>query len=301
MKILPLVPLPPSLCLRAPAKINWFLGVLDKRPDGYHNILSIMQCISLFDEIVLEHADALEIICDTGIPPEENLAYKAALLLQKHASYNAGVRVTLRKTIPASAGLGGGSSDAAAVLEGLNRLWALGLPYEELASIAIQIGSDVPFFLCGPSAIVQGKGELIETAEITESYILLLVKPEISISSRWAYASLDKLRTHTGDKGKLTKNPANIKLFCQALNSRNIASLGTMLHNDLEGVVAEQAPVIREIKNALLKEGAIISAMSGSGPTMFGVFQDKDCAEKAAETIKSSIVDGWYRVVETIV
>ena len=133
--------------LKTPAKINWFLSVLGKREDGYHEILSLMQSISLYDHLTFEHSDRVEVITDADIPLEENLVYKAAVLLKEKLSVNKGAVITLRKEIPVSAGLGGGSSDAACALSGLNRLWELGLKDEELIKFGGMLGSDIPFFL----------------------------------------------------------------------------------------------------------------------------------------------------------
>lgn len=280
-----------ALSLKTPAKINWFLTVLRKRDDGYHEIASLIQCISLYDNLIFEHADTIEVISDLDIPTADNLVYKAASLLRHYTSYKGGARITLKKNIPVSAGLGGGSSNAAYTLLGLNILWGVGLSNDELRSIAIEIGSDVPFFLNGPSAFVRGRGEKITPLKIDRSVTLLLIKPAISVSSAWAYTSL----------GGLTKKPVDIKLFCQALREQDFAFLSTMLNNDLERVVIERYPVVGEIKERMLKEGALISAMSGSGPTVFGVFDSKDMAEKAANAIKPSAYGGWYKVVETLI
>ncbi|MEW6213834.1 MAG: 4-(cytidine 5'-diphospho)-2-C-methyl-D-erythritol kinase [Nitrospirota bacterium] len=298
---------------RAPAKINWFLTVLSKREDGYHDIMSLMQCISLYDDLVFEHSDIIEVISDLDIPLEDNLVYKAASLLKQYTSYRQGARIILKKNIPVSAGLGGGSSDAAYALSGLNILWGLGLSNGELSSIGIEIGSDVPFFLNGPSALVEGRGEKILPLKINTS-ILLLVKPLISVSTAWAYASFDKLNTGRlrmhGERSTersrrrpvepLTKKPVDIKLFCRALKKQDFASLNTMLNNDFERVIVERYPVVGIIKDRMLEKGAVISAMSGSGPTVFGVFDNRDTAEKAAKSMKPSAYGGWCRIVETL-
>lgn len=279
------------LFLKAPAKINWFLQVLGKREDNYHDIRSVMQCISLYDALIFERADSVDVACDLDVPLHENIVYRAASLLKKRVSYRKGARVSLKKNIPVGAGLGGGSSDAAYALLGLNMLWEIGLSSEELGSISAEIGSDVPFFLRGPFALVEGKGERVEPLEIISSAVLLLVKPRISISTSWAYSALDLL-----DKQELTKKPVDIKLFCQALNKRDFASLGNMFCNDFEDVVMRKYPAIRELKHRLCELGAATSAMSGSGSTVFGVFRSKNEAEKAALRMKPN----FCRVVETI-
>ena len=285
-----------SLSVKSPAKINWLLKVIGKRNDGYHNIISMMQCISLYDNLVFEHADTIEVVSDLDTPLDNNLVYKAASLLKQYTSYRKGVKIILQKGIPVSAGLGGGSSDAAYTLSGLNMLWGTELNDEELSSIGTEIGSDVPFFFNGPFAIVEGRGEKVSPVKLNSSTVLLLVKPHVSVSTAWAYASFDKL-----NDSRLTKKSIDIKLFCQTFKKKDFDSLSTMLSNDLEDVIIDRYPVVGEIKNRLLERGAAISAMSGSGPTVFGVFDNKDMAEKAIETMWPSAYGGWYKVVDTLI
>ena len=287
----------PALLLRAPAKINWFLLVLSKREDGFHNIMSLMQCIRLYDDLIFEHADTIELESDLTIPVKDNLVHKAASLLKHYTSYRKGIKITLKKSIPIGAGLGGGSSDAAYTLSGLNLLWGLGLNNRDLSSIGAEIGSDVPFFLNSPVAIVEGRGERVSPLKIDSSIDILLVNPFISISSAWAYASFDKLRMHGELAEPLTKKTVDIKLFCRAIEKKDFASLVTMLKNDLERSVKEKYPVVDKIKKSMLENGAVISAMSGSGPTVFGIFESKDTAKKAARVMKPH----WCRLVETII
>jgi len=287
----------PALLLRAPAKINWFLLVLSKREDGFHNIMSLMQCIRLYDDLIFEHADTIELESDLTIPVKDNLVHKAASLLKYYTSYRKGIKITLKKSIPIGAGLGGGSSDAAYTLSGLNLLWGLGLNNRDLSSIGAEIGSDVPFFLNSPVAIVEGRGERVSPLKIDSSIDILLVNPFISISSAWAYASFDKLRMHGELAEPLTKKTVDIKLFCRAIEKKDFASLVTMLKNDLERSVKEKYPVVDKIKKSMLQNGAVISAMSGSGPTVFGIFESKDTAKKAARVMKPH----WCRLVETII
>jgi 4-diphosphocytidyl-2-C-methyl-D-erythritol kinase len=278
--------------LRTPAKINWFLKIVGKRDDGYHDIMSFMQCVNLYDELIFNHADTMDIEIDLDIPLHENTVYKAAYLIKKSTSSRKGAKIIVKKQIPVSAGLGGGSSDAACTLSGLNMLWGLHLSEKELSSVAAEIGSDIPFFFDGPSALVEGKGEKVSSLKMKVPLLLLLVKPPFAVSSAWAYASFDEINIT-----ELTKKPIDIKLFCQALNSRNFAILNNMLDNDLEEAVIGRYPVVRELKHGLMEMGAVTAAMSGSGPTVFGVFDRKDLAEKAAKVMKSN----WYCLVETLV
>lgn len=276
----------PLLNLRAPAKINWFLSVLARRNDGYHDIHSLMQRVSLYDDLLFFNGDTIEVICDADIPVADNLVYKAAFLLQKYTSCLRGIKIILHKNIPTSAGLGGGSSDAACTLLALNTLWGLGLTRRELTAIGLEIGSDVPFFLNGPSALIEGRGEKITHININIQMVLLLVKSPVSVSTAWAYKNLKKL----------TKKTIDIKLFCQALNERDFASLRVMLKNDLEKAVVKRYPVVGKIKDSLLEHGALISAMSGSGPTVFGVFESTEKASSAANKLGQN----WCRVVTTV-
>jgi 4-diphosphocytidyl-2-C-methyl-D-erythritol kinase len=276
--------------LKTPAKINWFLSVLGKREDGYHEILSLMQSISLYDHLTFEHSDRIEVKTDADIPLEENLVYKAAVLLKEKLSINKGAVITLRKEIPVSAGLGGGSSDAACALLGLDRLWELGLKDEELIKFGGMLGSDVPFFFKGPIAVVRGRGEIVAGLEAVSKYIIVIVKPALGVSSKWAYSEMSKLLP------ELTKRDNNIKLFCHALERQDFKSIALMMKNDLELPVLREFQVIGEIKDRLLAMGAEASLMSGSGPTVFGVFNSREKAEDAAEAMRPF----WSRVVETI-
>lgn len=282
----------PSLTVKAPAKINWFLRILGKREDGYHDIVSLMQCVSLCDEITLSHADSIIVESDMNIPPSENLVYKAASLLKESVSYPRGARIVLKKRIPISAGLGGGSSDAAHTLIGLNSLWRLELRHEELRSLGSRIGSDVPFFFHSPAALVEGRGERLTSVEFDAHYTLLLVKAGVDISTRWAYAAHDALFER-----RLTNRPVDIKLFCHALERRDFLFLARMLFNDFEDLVLKEYPVVRDMKRELLRRGAEVSLMSGSGPTVFGLFRRRETAERARASLKPA----WSSIVETLI
>jgi len=277
--------------LKTPAKINWFLSVLGKREDGCHEISSLMQSISLYDELTFEPSGGIEIITDADIPLEENLVYRAAVLLKEKLSVKKGAVITLKKEIPVSAGLGGGSSDAACCLSGLNRLWELGLKNEELIELGSMMGSDIPFFFKTPLAVVSGRGEMVTKLEAASRHILVIVKPDLGISTKWAYSEMSKMLP------RLTKRDNNIKLFCQALERRDFKSLALMMKNDLELPVMRKFQVIGEIKGRLLARGAEASLMSGSGPTVFGVFRSREEAEDAAKAMKPY----WSRVVETLI
>lgn len=281
-----------TLSVRAPAKINWFLNILQKRDDGYHDIISLMQCISLSDELIFDLAETIIVESDSNIPLSENLVYKAASYLKKSVSYPYGARITLKKQVPVGAGLGGGSSDAAYTLMGLNTLWGLGLQREELCKLGAGIGSDIPFFFYSPAALVQGRGERVNPVTLGHPLHLLLVKPRLNISTAWAYHAFDQLT-----KGTLTNKPIDIKLFCQALQNQDYLFLSGMFFNDFEEVIMREYPSVREIKNLLIELGAELSLMSGSGPTVFGVFKSGEIAEKAFQ----SVGPYWCTVVKTLV
>jgi 4-diphosphocytidyl-2-C-methyl-D-erythritol kinase len=276
-----------KISLKAPAKINWFLSVLNKRDDGYHNILSPMQCVDLFDILSFEEAEEIRLLSDMNIPAEGNLVFKAAALLKKVSSYKFGARIELQKNIPVAAGLGGGSSDAAYTLIGLNRLWGLNFDSKALMNLAAEIGSDVPFFLAGNFSLVEGRGEKVKELNSEGSMIILLVKPDISVSTAWAYNSFEP---------GLTKKTVDIKLFCQALDRKNYAFLRNAVCNDLEDVVIRKFPVIGELKEKLKQNGASLSLMSGSGSVVFGVFNSIEEAARASAKLQGS----WCRIVRTL-
>lgn len=280
----------PMLTLKAPAKINWFLLVLGKRQDGYHDLKSLMQCINLYDTLSLEESDDIDVLTEADIRLEENLVYRAALLLKRSSGSKKGARITLKKEIPTAAGLGGGSSDAAAALKGLNTLWGLDVPASELASLGASLGSDIPFFLNGTAALVEGRGERVTPVELSTPHALLIIKPPLGVSAGWAYSNLE-------GPGK----PSNdilimIKPFVEALENGDYAALNKMASNDLEAPVFKSHPEIRELKDRMLEGGAALSAMSGSGPTVFGLFRDREQAVRARALFSHC----WSAVVETL-
>ena len=277
---------------KAYAKINWSLYVLNKRQDSYHNIVSLIHAINLYDVLIFE--DSLDIKIETNFPikKEKNLVYKAVKAIHDYAGIDYGIKITLNKNIPVGSGLGGGSSDAATTLKVLNKLWKLGLSNEELKEIAIKLGSDIPFFLYPPICIVEGKGDIIKPLKIDKSYNLLLVKPDFHISTKWAYSALD------AKKRKLTENYAlinnNIWQLYNNICCFDITKL--KLWNDLEEVVSEKYPEIKTIKEKLLETGAKASLMSGSGSVVFGIFEKQEDAERAIKNFKGY----WCKSVQTL-
>ena len=283
--------------LLAPAKINWFLKVGRKRPDGYHEILSLMQFITLYDELSFTLSEDITVNIENpemlNIPMEDNLVFKTALRLKEITGSKKGVFIKIKKEIPSGAGLGGGSSDAAVTLKGLNDLWSLGLKQKELMDIASEIGSDVPFFLNGPAAIVRGRGDIIEKIELKDSRILLLVKPDIRISSKWAYSEFDRIKG--GEGNSPFNSPSYLKRGKGGVSGEGNCWDDHII-NDLEEPVFIRYPELKEIKERLLKSGALYAAMTGSGSTLFGVFNTEEEAHKALLNFENL----WTKVVKTI-
>lgn len=286
------------ITLSAPAKINWFLNVLHRRSDGFHDIVSLMQCVSLYDSLIMDHADDVEVITEADIRMEDNLVYKAAMLMKEETGTKTGARIILKKEIPMAAGLGGGSSDAAFTIIGLSRLWNLNLNLRELAGLGERLGSDVPFFFHGPASVIEGRGDIVAPVDIKRSYATLLVKPPVDVSTAWGYAEMDRLSSLNAERHgeELTKKGNNIKLFCHALESGDFSLLKSIQGNEFEPLLVRRYPVIGDIKHNLREKGALFSAMSGSGPTVFGVFESEQDAADAMDAVSPN----WCRAVKTI-
>lgn len=268
-------PAPGSVTFKTPAKLNLRLKILGLRGDGYHEIITWMQQISLYDEMRVEpRGRGIRVYSDCGDAPagRDNLAHRAARALRE-ASGRAelGARIYLKKNIPVGAGLGGGSGNAAGALWALNRAWGLNMRKAELSGIAARVGSDAPFFLDGPAAVCRGRGERVERKEALRSGWFLLVKPPVKMSTREVYAwSREKLRREKRNLGE--KNA--------------LAHLGRYEYgNDLQEVVFPRFPLLERLCGELLRLGARRSMMSGSGSTVFGVFRRKGEAERAAAAI----------------
>jgi 4-diphosphocytidyl-2-C-methyl-D-erythritol kinase len=263
----------PSIELPCPAKVNLRLEVLRRRADGYHEIRTIVQRISLFDtlRISLRDREGISIISDSPRLPvgEGNLAYRAASNLLEETKADVGVEITIRKEIPISSGLGGGSSNAASTLMGLNRILRLNLSKERLMEIGARIGADIPFFIFEKTAVATGIGEKLQQMRIHPSIWFVLVNPGWEVSTKWAYEGLNF---------ELTKRPFHIKL---PPFFGDIGQVVRALHNDLESVTIAAYPEIQGIKEELISRGAQGSLMTGSGPTVFGIFSRKSRAQSA--------------------
>ena len=268
----------------APAKVNLGLAVHRRRPDGYHDIATLFLKISLVDAVCLTaqprdivvHCEHPEVPRDAG-----NLMHRAAVALQPLAP-GQGVRLALQKTIPVAAGLGGGSSDAAATLLGLNMFWRLGLSATELAAYAARLGADVPFFLLpSVAAMGYGRGDDLEPVACPRTFYLVLVKPPIAVSTAWVYQQL---------RLELTAPRKDTTILKQCLESGDIEGLGAVCFNDLEAVVLRHVPVVQDVKRALTRPGVYGVCMSGSGPTVYALCPSWDVAHEVAAAVRQR---GW--------
>lgn len=265
--------------LKSRAKINLALDVLRKREDGYHEVKMLMQQINLYDNIHLSERDDGQIKIDTNckyIPTNaNNIAYRAADQLREKVGISKGVNIYIDKKIPVSAGLAGGSSNAATVLIGLNKLWNLRLSQEELMHIGQDIGSDVPFCILGGTALAEGRGEKLTPIRPAISNIwIVLVKPPTSVSTGEVYGQLNL--------SKITSRP-DIDILIDAIQKGNIYSLSNNIGNVLETVTEVKNPIITEIKRKMMEYNCLASMMSGSGPTVFGICKNYERAKSAYE------------------
>ena len=256
-----------KLLVKAPAKINLSLDVLHKRPDGYHEVEMIMTTIDLADrlELTLLDRDEIQIISHNRFVPDDqrNLAYQAGLLLKERFSIKKGVAITIEKNIPVAAGLAGGSSDAAAALKGLNKLWNLGLTIDELAELGAEIGSDVSFCVYGGTALATGRGEIISKLPSPPTCWVVLAKPHIGVSTADVYRRLDLSKI---------QHP-NTKKMIEAIERDDFNGVCSQIGNVLEDVTLKLYPEVALIKDQMKRFGADAVLMSGSGPTVFGLVQ----------------------------
>jgi len=274
----------------APAKINLFLEILGKRPDGYHEIETVMQGVSIFDYLYLEeHNKGVELTCSnpklgTG---EENLVVKAVRLLQKESGVLQGVKIHLEKNIPVGAGLGGGSSDAAATLCALNRLWKLGYDEKRLMSLAGKLGSDTPFFVTGHTAVCKGRGEVVVPYPLNVKYTYIIIYPRFEVSTATVYKNF---------KINLTKNLKDVSFFMQKLGSGNPEELGLCLHNRLEDVVFRLYPDLGKIKKTLTTLGFCGTLLSGSGSALYGLYKGENNLKEIEQKIRMLNIGDVYVV-----
>ena len=272
-----------DISLKALAKINLGLDVVRRREDGYHEVLMLMQTIHLYDRLDIKRTQEPGIQIQTNLSflpvNENNLIYKAAKLLMDEFSITDGVSVKLDKRIPVAAGMAGGSTDAAAMLIGVNRLFSLGLTKRQLMERGVQIGADVPYCIMRGTALAEGIGEALSPLPPMVKCPVLIAKPSISVSTKFVYQNLKLDDT--------TIHP-DIDLLIDDIKAKNLHDIAAHMGNVLETVTIPNYPVIDEIKKHMLSNGAVGAMMSGSGPTVFGLFDDEDTAKKAYKAMRSS-------------
>ena len=276
---------PSEITVLAPAKINLILRILDRRPDGFHNLWSIMQTVALEDEVQIRLCpgrQGIHLSCDAGqlAADQSNLVYRAADAVMERARSSIGLEIELRKRIPMGAGLGGGSSDAAATIVGLNRLLRLGWSSLEMADVGQSLGSDVPFFLFAPSAFVAGRGETVRPVVVEGARWIVLANPGFEVNTKWAYQELAARRTGV-------RPLSSVQCELDRQSRVNWAQLMAAAENDFEAPVFSTHGKLREIKQSLQDQGAEIALLSGSGATVFGVFTNETAARLAQSKLAS--------------
>lgn len=270
-----------TLQLKALAKINLGLDVLGKRDNGYHDVRMVMQTIYLYDTVTLTKTKEAGIQVETNLPylpvDQNNIAYKAAKLLMDEFDIQEGVHIKLDKRIPVAAGMAGGSSNAAAVLVGMNRLFNLGLKQKDLMERGVSLGADVPYCVMRGTALAEGIGEKLSPLDPMPKCYILVAKPGISVSTKMVYEALDakEIVEHPDIDGVIT-----------GLKQQDVRQVAAAMGNVLESVTIEKYPVIETIKDAMKEAGALNAMMSGSGPTVFGIFEDRKVAKAAQQKLR---------------
>ena len=282
------------LSLKAYGKINLGLDVLRRREDGYHDVRMIMQTVGIFDRVDLIWKEEPGIQVETNLyylpTNENNLVYKAAKLLMDEFQVQEGLLIRLRKFIPVAAGMAGGSSDAAAVLFGVNKMFRLGLTTEELMERGVKIGADVPYCILRGTALSEGIGEVLTGLSPVPQCQVLVAKPGINVSTKFVYENL-----HANDL-RPEQHP-DIDGMIRAIKAQDLQGIADKLGNVLETVTVKEYPVIQEIKDKMLEFGAIGSLMSGSGPTVFGLFTNPKAAQEAYEELRYGESSGLAKQV----
>jgi 4-diphosphocytidyl-2-C-methyl-D-erythritol kinase len=272
-----------SIKLKAHAKINLGLDVVRRREDGYHEVRMIMQTIGLYDKLTINRTNNTSIVINTNLhylpTDENNLVYKAVSLIRHEYHIEQGVYINLEKKIPVAAGMAGGSTDAATALYGMNRLFDLNLKKPELMKLGLRLGADVPYCIMRGTALSEGIGEVLTSLPSFPTCQVLIVKPGLSVSTKYVYENLKLDGT--------TKHP-DINGILKCIRSKDLYGAAGLFGNVLETVTIKEHPVIGEIKEKMTEWGAIVALMSGSGPTVFGLFDDIKMAEKAFYQFKVS-------------
>lgn len=269
--------------LKALGKINLGLDVLGRRETGYHDVRMVMQTVYLYDRIIMKKSKTPGIRLETNLyylpVNENNLAYQAAQMLMDEFHIEEGVSIQLDKHIPVAAGMAGGSSNAAAVLFGMNRMFSLGLSQKELMERGVKLGADVPYCIMRGTVLAEGIGEILTPLSPMPKCYVLIAKPAISVSTKMVYEKLDshEIEDHPDIDGILA-----------GLKAGDLKKVAGSMGNVLERVTVDAYPVIDQIKKMMIKEGALNAMMSGSGPTVFGIFEEKATARKAADAIRDA-------------
>lgn len=272
-----------SMNLKALAKINLGLDVLGRRENGYHDVRMVMQTIYLYDNITLKKIETPEIQLKTNLHflplDDKNIAYKAAKMLMDEFELEGGIQIILDKHIPVAAGLAGGSSNAAAVLVGMNRMYDLGLSEQELMDRGVKLGADVPYCIMRGTVLAEGIGEVLTPLAPLPKCYVLVAKPAISVSTKTVYEKLDshEIEDHPDIDGILT-----------GLEEGDLKKIASSMGNVLERVTIDDYPIIEDIKDVMKENGALGAMMSGSGPTVFGIYDEKKLAKAAQEKIKKA-------------
>ena len=270
-----------TVMLKALAKINLGLDVLGRRENGYHDVKMVMQTIYLYDNVTISKTEEPGIQIESNLfylpVDENNIAYKASKKLMDEFQIQEGVHIVLEKHIPVAAGMAGGSSNAAAVLVGMNRLFSLGLSQEELMERGVSLGADVPYCVMRGTVLAEGIGEILTPLPPLPKCYVLIAKPSISVSTKHVYEKLDS---------KEIEEHPDIDGILEGLENGNLRKIADSMGNVLEKVTIEEYPVIEDIKRTMKEAGALNAMMSGSGPTVFGLFEDKKAAMEARTIIK---------------
>ncbi len=270
--------------LKSRAKINLSIDVLGQRDDGYHLVEMIMQTIDLYDIIKIKSIEDEDIIIKTNsehIPSDSsNIVYKAAKLIKQEFNIDEGIEIYIEKNIPIAAGMAGGSGNAAAVLVGLNKLWNLNLSESTLKELGLKLGADVPFCIDGATSLAENIGEkLTKIKGLSKDVFILVCKPDIFVSTKDVYEAIDNT--------VIEKRPNN-KLLIQLLEENNTELLSKNMYNVLETVTKEKYPIIQQIEDIMIENNALGAMMSGSGPTVFGLYNNKDDAQKCKEILRQN-------------
>ena len=271
-----------KLQLKAYGKINLGLDVIRKRPDGYHDLDMIMQMVDVYDDVIIEKKAGEEIVvkADAAVLSngKDNLAYMAAKMLFDEFGIKSGVEITIHKRIPIAGGMAGGSSDCATTLIGINEMFNLGLSKQQLMERGVKLGADAPYCVLGGTAIARGIGEVLTPLPTPPQCHVIIAKPPISVSTAYVYGHIRP--------DEITKRP-DIEQMTLAIKEQDLNKLSDLLYNVMEEVTVSEYPVIEKLKSIMLENGALNSIMSGSGPTVFGLFDDRKKAQAAMKALDS--------------